>query len=133
MINKSKYGIGDSSFQAAGGTTGIFQLVNDFYDCMETIPEATVIRNLHPKDLTVSKDKLAKFISGWLNGPNTFRPKYGSIHIPRAHQHLPIGESEVEAWLLCMQKSLDKQPYEDAFKEYLLKRFRIPAQRCRTN
>ena len=72
MIDKSKYGIGNSSFQAAGGTAGIFQLVNYFYDCMETIPEAVVIRNMHPKDLTVSKDKLTKFISGWLNGPNTF-------------------------------------------------------------
>ena len=71
-------------------------------------------------------------MSGWLNGLNTFRPKYGAIHIPRAHHHLPIGNPEMEAWLLCMEIALEKQPYVDAFKSYLLRQFRISAERCRT-
>ena len=132
MANISQYGTGDTSFQAAGGEAGLRQLVDDFYDVMETIPEAATIRSMHPEDLTVSRDKLARFLSGWLNGPNTFRPKYGSIHIPRAHQHLPIGEDEMEAWLLCMSMALEKQPYEAEFKDYLLRQLRIPAERCRT-
>ena len=132
MANISQYGTGDTSFQAAGGEAGLRQLVDDFYDVMETIPEAATIRSMHPEDLTVSRDKLARFLSGWLNGPNTFRPKYGSIHIPRAHPHLPIGEDEMEAWLLCMSMALEKQPYEVEFKDYLLRQLRVPAERCRT-
>jgi hemoglobin len=38
----------------------------------------------------------------------------------------------MEAWLLCMKNALDKQPYEAAFKDYLLRQLRIPAQRVRT-
>ena len=132
MANISQYGTGDTSFQAAGGEAGLRQLVDDFYDVMETIPEAATIRSMHPEDLTESRDKLARFLSGWLNGPNTFRPKYGSIHIPRAHHHLPIGEDEMEAWLLCMSIALEKQPYEAEFKDYLLRQLRVPAKRCRT-
>ena len=132
MTDINQYGTGDASFQAAGGTPGLRQLVDDFYDAMDTIPEAVRIRRMHPEDLTVSRDKLARFLSGWLNGPNTFRPKYGPIHIPRAHHHLPIGEAEMEAWLRCMNIALEKQPYEAAFKNYLLQQLRIPAERCRT-
>lgn len=132
MVDINKEGSNNDSFQSAGGTPGLRQLVDDFYDAMDTIPEAAKIRSMHPKDLTESRDKLALFLSGWLNGPNTFRPKYGPISIPRAHQHLPIGEVEMEAWLLCMKTALDKQPYEEAFKDYLLRQLRIPAQRVRT-
>jgi hemoglobin len=132
MAMLNQYGTGDASFQAAGGADGLRQLVEDFYDAMDTVAEAARIRRMHPEDLTESRDKLARFLSGWLNGPNTFRPKYGPIHIPRAHHHLPIGEAEMEAWLLCMKIALDKQAYEEAFKDYLLRQLRVPAQRCRT-
>ena len=132
MANINQYGTGDASFQAAGGAAGLRQLVDDFYDTMDILPEAATIRSMHPKDLTVSRDKLARFLSGWLNGPNTFRPKYGAIHIPRAHHHLAIGEAEMETWLLCMSIALEKQPFEPVFKNYLLRQLRIPAERCRT-
>jgi len=130
--NPTPYGTGDSSFVAAGGEAGLIALVNDFYDVMETLPEATTILGMHPVDLTESRDKLSLFLSGWLNGPNTFRPKYGRVSIPQAHSHLPIGESEMEAWLRCMEIALSRQPYADDFKDYLLRQLRVPANRCRT-
>ena len=37
------------------------------------------------------RDKLSLFLSGWLNGPNTYGEKYGKIQIPKAHAHLAIG------------------------------------------
>ncbi len=130
--NQNTYGTGDASYQAAGGETGLIQLVDDFYDVMESLPEAATIREMHPEDLTESRDKLARFLSGWLNGPNTFRPKYGRIFIPPAHRHLAIGEAEMETWLRCMEIALTKQPYAQDFKEYLLRQLRTPAERCRT-
>jgi len=48
------YGIEDASFKAAGGVEGIRKLVEDFYRIMDTLPDATVIRNMHPDDLDVS-------------------------------------------------------------------------------
>ena len=126
-----QYGDGDTSFQAAGGEEGIRQLIDDFYDIMDTLPEARGIRDMHPQDLTGSRDKLARFLCGWLGGPKLYREKYGRIQIPRAHNHLRIGIHERDTWLLCMWKALGAQPYEEDLKRYLIEQLFVPAERSR--
>ncbi|WP_198265991.1 group II truncated hemoglobin [sulfur-oxidizing endosymbiont of Gigantopelta aegis] len=111
-----EYGIGDNSYQAAGELAGITNLVDDFYHNMDSFSESQKIRNMHPQDLAESRKKLTYFLSGWLGGPNLYNEHYGSINIPQVHRHFPIGVEESEAWLLCMQKAIDKQAYEVAFK-----------------
>lgn len=123
------FGQGDASFQAAGGIEGIEQLVKDFYAYMDTLPEAAIIRAMHPKDLSKAQDKLARFLCGWLGGPKRYAEKYGPISIPQAHTRWPIGEAESAAWLLCMEKAIARQPYTPAFAEYLLAQLRVPAGR----
>jgi hemoglobin len=123
------YGTGDASFLAAGGEAGILKLVEAFYQAMEEEPQARVIRAMHPDDLTVSIDKLARFLCGWTGGPKRYAEKYGGIAIPPAHAHLPIGEAEKDAWLLCMHKALQQQNYAASFKDYLLKQLAVPASR----
>jgi hemoglobin len=49
--------------------------------------------------------------------------------MPKTHRHLPIGRDEVESWMLCMQKAVDEQPYEESFKVYLIEQLRVPAER----
>jgi hemoglobin len=126
------YGTDDASFQAAGGVEGIRVLVDAFYDAMETLPQAKTVREMHPDDLTESRDKLARFLCGWLGGPKLYREKYGSIAIPRAHNHLDIGPAERDAWLLCMEEALKDQPFANDFKAYLLEQLFVPAERSRT-
>ena len=127
--SSKQYGTGDASFQAAGGIAGIEKLVNDFYQQMDTVPQAKLIRKMHPTDLSVSKDKLARFLCGWLGGPKRFQEKYGSISLPNAHAQFEIGLSERDTWLLCMEKALDQQPYPVDFKAYLLKKLMFPASK----
>ena len=121
----------DNQFQLAGGVEGITQLANDFYDAMEAMPEAQHIRSLHPDDLIPSREKLARFLCGYMNGPSLYKEKYGPIALAPAHSHIPIGIPEMNAWLLCMEKALEKQPYPQEFKDFILKRLSIPADRCR--
>lgn len=125
------YGVDDASFQAAGGVVGIKKLVNRFYDAMEELPAAQTIRAMHPEDLTVSRDKLYRFLCGWLGGEKLYSKKYGPIVIPRAHAHLDISEAERDAWLACMQVAVDEQSYTPAFKKYLMAQLFVPAERCR--
>jgi hemoglobin len=127
--SERNYGDGDASFLAAGGQDGIQRLVRDFYDEMQRRPEAARILRLHPKDLSISIDKLARFLCGWMGGPNRFREKYGRIVIPLAHRHLPIGPAERDAWLGCMEAAIAAQPCAEDFKAYLLAQLRIPAER----
>lgn len=129
MTDTPLYGFSDNSFQAAGGTEGIRKLVDDFYEEMDTLPDAAIIRKMHKSDLTESRDKLTLFLSGWMGGPNNYREKYGNINIPRSHAHLKIGEAERDAWLLCMERAIAKQHYAPAFSIYLLEQLRIPAER----
>jgi hemoglobin len=125
------YGIGDASFRAAGGVAGLRQLVEDFYQLMDSLPEAATIRAMHPDDLTEAADKLHRFLCGWLGGPKLYREKYGAIHIPAAHAHLAIGEAERDAWLQCMAAALARQDYPQDFRDYLLRELFRPAEGCR--
>ncbi|MCA9710921.1 MAG: group II truncated hemoglobin [Myxococcales bacterium] len=123
------WGEGDASFLAAGGVEGITALVDRFYAHMDALPQARVIRQMHPEDLGPSRDKLARFLCGWLGGPRRYQERYGPIRIPMAHARFPIGEAERDAWLLCMQRALEEQPYDEGFKAYLLRQLAVPAQR----
>ena len=127
----SSYGNGDTSFQAAGGEDGVFKLVNCFYDVMQSHPKAKTIKDMHHQDLSVSRDKLARFLCAWLGGPKLFSQKYGTIRIPHAHSHLAIGPKERDAWLFCMEEALKEQNYSQDFKEYLMKQLYVPAERSR--
>jgi len=44
---------------------------------MDTLPEAQGIRAIHQHNLSSAKDKLFKFLSGWLGGPNLFIEEFG--------------------------------------------------------
>ena len=39
-----QYGVGDASYWAAGGIEGLRRLVDDFYRCMDELPEAAAVR-----------------------------------------------------------------------------------------
>lgn len=129
--NPSQYGVEDNSYQAAGGLEGLTRLVDEFYEQMSTLSEARSIRDMHSKDLTESRQKLAYFLSGWLGGPRIYAENFGSINIPSAHRHLSVGVEERDAWILCMQKAVSKQPYAEDFKVYLVEQLKVPAERIR--
>jgi hemoglobin len=125
------YGSDMDLYRAAGELAGLTSLVDAFYANMDTFPEARVIRKMHPEDLTESRKKLTYFLCGVLGGPRLFIEHYGGINLPDFHSKFPIGTGERDAWMLCMQRAIAAQPYEASFKEYLLARLWIPAERIR--
>jgi hemoglobin len=128
-MNNPPFGVGDASYQAAGGIDGLRRLVDDFYRLIDQLPEAAALRRMHPQSLDAARDKLACFLSGWLGGPGLFREKYGAISIPAFHAQWPIDQAGTDAWLNCMSQAAELQGYSPAFAEYLLTQLRVPAQR----
>ena len=128
-MTEIKFGFEDNSYQAAGQIEGITALVNDFYQVMDTWPRARRIRDMHPDDLEVSKDKLSLFLCAWLGGPRLFSDKYGAISIPQVHSHLAVVEDDKHAWLECMQVAISRQSYSPEFSDYLIKQLSVPAER----
>lgn len=125
------YGTGDASFQAAGGEAGIRKLVDEFFDRMGTDARFATIYAMHPDDKAMSRDKLARFLCGWLGGPKLYHEKYGAIGIPRVHAHLAIATAERDQWLTCMSETVAEQPFPADFKEYLMEQLFVPAEAVR--
>ena len=125
------YGSGDASFQAAGGEAGVRQVVEMFYDLMDSREVARGIRAMHPQDLSVSRDKLATFLCGWLGGPRLYQVKYGSISIPGVHAHLNVDAAARDAWLTIMAEAVAAQAWAEEFKDYLMRQLAVPAERVR--
>ncbi len=125
------FGHADASFQAAGGESGVRQMVDAFYDLMGTDQRFETIYTMHPTDKVVTRDKLTRFLCGWLGGPKLFSQTYGSINIPKVHAHLTIGHAERDQWLTCMREAVTTQPYSPEFKIYLLEQLFVPAEAVR--
>ena len=125
------YGKGDASFRAAGGEAGLRRLVDSFFDRMGSDDRFATIYALHPEDKSISRDKLGRFLCGWLGGPKLYHEKYGSIGIPQVHAHLAIATAERDQWLTCMSESVAEQPFAPDFKEYLMEQLFVPAEAVR--
>lgn len=95
-----------------GGESAIQSLVDRFYFYMDILPEAQGIRAMHQADLATAKDKLFKFLSGWLGGPNLYIEEFGHPMLRMRHFPFKIGESERDQWMLCMNKALAEIPMD---------------------
>ncbi len=100
--------IGNPHYQRIGGEPAVRLLVERFYAQMDALPEAALIRRMHPADLSQAKERLFMFLSGWLGGPQLYIEKYGHPKLRARHIPFPIGEAERDAWMACMRKALEE-------------------------
>ena len=108
-----------SLYELMGGETGVRNLVNRFYDLIDTSPEAAQIRGLLPKTLERPREKLFMFLSGWSGGPQLYIEKYGHPRLRMRHMPFSIGETERDQWVWCMHKALDEMELDAAVRDYL--------------
>lgn len=120
-----------SPYERLGGEQAVRKLVDRFYGLMDTLPEAQRIRDLHPEDLSGSRDKLFKFLSGWLGGPPLYMDEFGHPRLRARHLPFPIGEAERDAWLLCMERALAETNMEELLRVQLLQSLRNTADHMR--
>lgn len=95
-------------YDRLGGDTGVRKLVDRFYDLMDTLPEARAIRDMHPPDLSGSRDKLHLFLSGFLGGPPLYIQRFGHPRLRARHLPFPIDAAARDQWLMCMDRALDE-------------------------
>jgi hemoglobin len=119
MTEKTKM----TSYELIGGETSVLYLVNRFYFYMDTLPEAKEVRKIHAKSLSVAKDKLFKFLSGWLGGPDLFIQEFGHPMLRRRHFPFVIGQAEKDQWMICMYKAMYDIPMNSDLKKSLLGSF----------
>ncbi|MCA1791003.1 MAG: group II truncated hemoglobin [Thioalkalivibrio sp.] len=121
----------ETPYEHMGAETAVSALVNRFYDLMDTLPEAWDIRKLHPQDLSGSREKLFKFLSGWLGGPPLYQQEFGHPMLRRRHLPFPIDSGARDQWMLCMNQALDEQPMDPEIREGVRKAFASLADHMR--
>jgi len=84
----------------------IRDLVEKFYDIMDSDEKATEIRAMHPADLTSAREKLFMFLTGWTGGQQLYIERYGHPMLRRRHLPFTIGESERDQWMYCMVRAM---------------------------
>ncbi len=91
-----------------GGEVVLRQLVNDFYDLIETIPEGATIKKLHLRGhgLDHVREEQFNFLTGFLGGRRYYQEKHGHMDLRRMHAHVPIALQDANDWLECMDRAL---------------------------
>lgn len=91
---------------AESGAATIRQLVQAFYDVMDTDPKAADIRAMHQPDLTEAREKLTMFLTGWTGGPQLYIERYGHPMLRRRHMPFAINAQARDQWMYCMIRAM---------------------------
>lgn len=113
----------ETPYDRLGGAVVLKALVERFYHYMDTWPAAAGIRRLHAAELANAEDKLFKFLSGWLGGPNLYWEEFGHPRLRMRHLPFAIGLSERDQWLACMQQALADTVADEPLRQRLLEAF----------
>jgi len=112
-----------TDYQSIGGESRVLSLVDRFYYYMDTLPEAEGIRKIHAEDLSHAREKLFKFLSGWLGGPDLFIQEFGHPMLRRRHFPFAIGVLERDQWMMCMNKAMAEVSMDSELRDKLLESF----------
>jgi hemoglobin len=106
-------------YERIGGAEKVRALVLRFYQLMDELPEAYGIRKLHAQDLQGATDKLYKFLTGWMGGPQLYVEQYGHPMLRARHLPFTISSAERDQWLLCMNQALGEVVDDAALRNEL--------------
>jgi hemoglobin len=114
---------GATHYERIGGAEKVRELVHAFYRIMDELPESYGIRKLHPASLQGSEEKLFKFLSGWMGGPQLYIKEYGHPMLRQRHLPFSIDDAERDQWMMCMKQALQEVVPDAALRDELTASF----------
>ncbi|MBH5399249.1 group II truncated hemoglobin [Bradyrhizobium sp. CNPSo 4010] len=111
--------VASSMFERIGGRATIDALVDRFYDRMDSLPEAKIVRAMHAADLGLIRDVLKRYLTEWTGGPRLYTPEKGHPRLRQRHFGFAIGDAERDAWMLCMRGALEETVADAAARQDL--------------
>lgn len=121
----------ETVYEKIGGAERVRALVDRFYDLMDERPEFAGIRALHPGDMSGSREKLYLFLSGWMGGPSLYVERFGHPMLRARHLPFPIGTSERDQWLACMDQAMQELDLDERLRASLRGAFQRTADHMR--
>ena len=107
-------------YEAVGGETTFFALVEAFYREVEQDPE---LRPMYPPDLKAPRDHLALFLIQYFGGPQTYMAMRGHPRLRMRHVPFIIGERERNAWFGHMSAAVDELGIAEPYRGDMLRYF----------
>jgi len=109
-------------FERVGGQPTVDRIIDAFYDNMDTLPEARIIRALHPEDLGATRVVLKKYLAEWLGGPSAYSQERGHPRLRARHLPFSIGDEERDAWMFCMRRAMEDVVTDAVAREWILQK-----------
>ncbi|GGY26064.1 group II truncated hemoglobin [Paludibacterium paludis] len=110
-------------YELLGGEGVVRWLTDRFYDIMDSDPEVRTLRDMHPADLSGSRQKLFMFLSGWLGGPQLFVEAFGHPRLRMRHMPFAVDSAARDQWMRCMRQAVGELIVEDWLKDKLVESF----------
>ncbi len=91
-----------------GGEPRLRDLVEHFYDLIETLPEGSNLRRLHARGHGIEHARVEQFnfLTGFMGGRHYYKEKHGHLDVKLIHAHVPIRQVDADNWVVCMTKAL---------------------------
>jgi hemoglobin len=113
----------DTIFEWVGGEAKVKALVERFYDLMDLEPHYARLRQVHGPSLEGPREKTFWFLCGWMGGPQHYTERFGHPRLRARHLHVPIGITERDQWLACMDQAMGELGIDPALRYRLQQSF----------
>lgn len=115
-----------SILEQFGGENALRELVEHFYDLIETLPQAARLRELHQEGHGLAHTRVQQFdfLSGFMGGRPYFMETHRHMNVREIHAHVPILDEDAEVWLQIMDRALAELGHKGAHVERLRSSFR---------
>ncbi|MNR08885.1 Group 2 truncated hemoglobin YjbI [compost metagenome] len=111
-------------YEYIGGETTIRNIVNAFYPKVLAHP---LLAPIFPKDIEPLIEKQFQFLTQFFGGPSLYTDQHGNPMMRARHMPFPITKERAEAWLACMQQTLEEVVPSNEMRAILLDRLKGPA------
>ena len=113
----------ETPFAWIGGESQVHALVDRFYDLMDLEPDYAALRAAHGTELANAREKLKRFLTGWMGGPQRYTEQFGHPRLRMRHMPFSIGIAERDQWVACMDQAMQETAIDDALRTRLKESF----------
>jgi hemoglobin len=112
-----------------GGEAKVMDLVTQFYDLIETLPQGQAIVTLHLQGHGLAHVRPAQFdfLCGFFGGRRYYAEQHGHMNLREIHAHVAIRAEDAENWLTVMDMALVDTKVADPMKGQIMATFRRAA------
>lgn len=119
----------DPMINRIGGEAKVHDLVDHFYDLIETLPQGRAIMEMHLKGHGLShvRPEQFDFLCGFFGGRRYYHERHGHMNLREIHAHVEIRRQDAEDWLAVMDRAMAETGVADLERTEIMATFRRAA------